>query len=81
MFLCFVHYLEIFVLYLFLASVRIAVDGGAVQWEKFMNSLPEDAQKSAKLPDLITGDFDSITENIMNKYKKKGCKVKQSLFL
>lgn len=64
----------------FLASVRIAVDGGAAEWDKFMNKLPEDVQKIAKLPDLITGDFDSIPNNIMNKYKKKGCKVKQSLF-
>ncbi|XP_026322124.1 thiamin pyrophosphokinase 1 [Hyposmocoma kahamanoa] len=57
------------------ASVRVTVDGGTVQWDKFINNLPEDAQKTAKLPDMITGDFDSISNNVMNKYKKKGCKI------
>lgn len=71
------HFSIVFIL----ASVRVTVDGGTVQWDKFINNLPEDAQKTTKLPDMITGDFDSISNNIMNKYKKKGCKVKLSLFL
>ncbi|XP_059056746.1 thiamin pyrophosphokinase 1 isoform X2 [Achroia grisella] len=57
------------------ASVRITVDGGTVRWDTFLNQLPEDVQNTIKLPDFVTGDFDSITEDILNKYRKKGAKT------
>nr|XP_026496681.1 thiamin pyrophosphokinase 1 isoform X1 [Vanessa tameamea] len=57
------------------ATLRIAVDGGMVHWEKFVNNLPVIDQTTMKLPDLITGDFDSITEDVLEKYKTKGCKA------
>ncbi|XP_045765458.1 thiamin pyrophosphokinase 1 isoform X2 [Maniola jurtina] len=57
------------------ASLRITVDGGTVHWDRFVNSLSENDQTIMKIPDLITGDFDSITEDVLQKYKKKGCKT------
>ncbi|XP_052749219.1 thiamin pyrophosphokinase 1 isoform X2 [Galleria mellonella] len=57
------------------ASVRMAVDGGTARWDTFLNQLPEDVQKTMKLPDFVTGDFDSLTEDVLNKYKKKGTKT------
>ncbi|XP_068631189.1 thiamine pyrophosphokinase 1 isoform X2 [Battus philenor] len=57
------------------ACVKMTVDGGTNRWESFLERLPEDEQKSIQQPDLVTGDFDSITEEILQKYKKKGCKV------
>ncbi|XP_039749668.1 thiamin pyrophosphokinase 1 isoform X2 [Pararge aegeria] len=60
---------------LLLASLRMTVDGGTVHWDKFVKSLPENEQKIMKLPDMITGDFDSITKDILQKYKNQGCKT------
>ncbi|CAH0729264.1 unnamed protein product, partial [Brenthis ino] len=57
------------------ATLRITVDGGTVHWDKFLTSLPENEQTTLKLPDFITGDFDSITEEVLLKYKKKGCET------
>lgn len=51
------------------------MDGGTRRWDHFLNNLPKEEQLVAKLPDLVTGDFDSITEEILQKYKSKGCKV------
>ncbi|XP_045446765.1 thiamin pyrophosphokinase 1 [Melitaea cinxia] len=57
------------------ATLTIAVDGGMVHWDNFVNKLTENDRKNMKLPDLITGDFDSITNDVLEKYKKKGCKT------
>ncbi|KAM3967411.1 thiamine pyrophosphokinase 1 [Aphomia sociella] len=57
------------------ASVRMTIDGGTVRWDTFLSQLTDDAQNSMKLPDLVTGDFDSITEDVFNKYKKLVAKV------
>ncbi|XP_037868637.1 thiamin pyrophosphokinase 1 isoform X2 [Bombyx mori] len=57
------------------ATLRITVDGGALRWDQFLTRLPEEISNKMKIPDLITGDFDSITEETLQKYKKKGCKV------
>ncbi|XP_075971499.1 thiamine pyrophosphokinase 1 isoform X2 [Anticarsia gemmatalis] len=57
------------------ATVKMTVDGGTKQWDKYLNNMSEEVKKGIKLPDLITGDFDSITEEILEKYKKKGCKA------
>ncbi|XP_049870437.1 thiamin pyrophosphokinase 1 isoform X2 [Pectinophora gossypiella] len=57
------------------ALVRVTVDGGTKQWDLYLNKLPVDMQNKMKLPDLITGDFDSIPEDIFEKYRKKGCEI------
>ncbi|XP_032512977.2 thiamin pyrophosphokinase 1 isoform X2 [Danaus plexippus] len=57
------------------ASLRITVDGGTSHWDKFLNHLSHDEQKSMKCPDLVTGDFDSISEEMLQKYKDKHCKI------
>lgn len=60
---------------MFTASVRITVDGGTKQWDRYISTMSQEDQQTLRDPDLITGDFDSITEEILQKYKKKGCKV------
>ncbi|XP_041970338.1 thiamin pyrophosphokinase 1 [Aricia agestis] len=57
------------------AFVRITVDGGTVRWDKYLNSLPLEVQKSVKKPDLVTGDFDSITDEVLAKYTNEGSKI------
>lgn len=65
---------------LFPASIRMTVDGGTRRWDNFISSIPDDTRETIKDPDLISGDFDSITDEILEKYKKKGCKVKSNFY-
>ncbi|CAG9795137.1 unnamed protein product [Diatraea saccharalis] len=81
----FSHYLIINVLlirciikssFLFItACLRVTVDGGTAQWDNFLKELPENVQKTIRVPDLITGDFDSIPQEILQKYEAINCKV------
>lgn len=62
------------------ATVKMTVDGGTSQWDSFIRMLPQEDQRTIQLPDLVTGDFDSITEELLQKYKTKGCKVNLKLY-
>lgn len=64
------------IMFTFPAAIRMTVDGGTKQWDKFLGGLPDELKKNIKDPDLISGDFDSITDEILEKYRNKGCKVK-----
>lgn len=57
------------------AKIRVTVDGGTTRFENFLKELPEKIQNTMKFPDLITGDFDSISQDLLKKYKAKSCKV------
>ncbi|KAI8424154.1 hypothetical protein MSG28_002746 [Choristoneura fumiferana] len=58
------------------ATVRITVDGGTNKWEDYVKSLPQTESENIKPPELVTGDFDSISKDNLEKYRKqKGCKV------
>ncbi|XP_038222918.1 thiamin pyrophosphokinase 1 [Zerene cesonia] len=57
------------------ASFRMTVDGGTTHWNKFLKNLSFEDQQAMRLPDMITGDFDSITTDLLQEYKKKGCKA------
>lgn len=58
------------------ATVRMTIDGGTRHWDNFVNNnVPEEKRKSFKLPDLITGDFDSVNKETLEKYRQKGCKI------
>ncbi|KAJ2952098.1 hypothetical protein O0L34_g4368 [Tuta absoluta] len=57
------------------ATVRLTVDGGTRQWDLYVDKLSTDKQKDIKQPDFITGDFDSITQDILQKYQAKGCEI------
>ncbi|XP_047526268.1 thiamin pyrophosphokinase 1 isoform X1 [Pieris napi] len=57
------------------ATVRVTVDGGTTHWNNFYKSLANEDKKNIRLPDLITGDFDSITQDVLQEFKKKGCKA------
>lgn len=57
------------------AAVRMTVDGGARRWETYIGTQSEEERRSLKPPDLVTGDFDSITTEILEEYKKKGYKT------
>ena len=54
----------------------MTVDGGTNQWDKFVSAFTDDSKITVKDPDLISGDFDSISDEVLEKYTKKGCKVK-----
>jgi thiamine pyrophosphokinase len=49
--------------------VRITVDGGANRWFHFLQG----AECTA--PELITGDMDSIQQNILKYFTSKGAEV------
>ena len=55
--------------FLFLASVRVAVDGGANRWFHFLQG------KDCVVPELVTGDFDSIKQNVLSYFRSKGSEV------
>ncbi|CAB3236828.1 unnamed protein product [Arctia plantaginis] len=57
------------------ASVTITVDGGTRQWEQFLKNQTEAVRKTFMKPDLVTGDFDSIGDEVLALYTKKGCKM------
>lgn len=45
------------------AKVKVLVDGGANQWNQCLNS-------DISEPDLVTGDFDSIEKELLERYQK-----------
>ena len=47
------------------ASFRVSVDGGTNVLRKLIEDQDKHALEAAKLPDFITGDFDSITDKIV----------------
>lgn len=57
------------------ALVRITVDGGTKRWEEFQSTLIQNIRAELESPELVTGDFDSITEDILSIYKSKGCEI------
>lgn len=52
--------------------MRVTVDGGTNHWYQFLNKDDDDGIKS---PDIVCGDFDSITEDTLFHIKKLGCKI------
>lgn len=55
------------------ASLRATTDGGTNQFHQLIRS--RKLNYDDYLPDLITGDFDSIDANLLEFYKNKGCTV------
>ncbi|PSN33329.1 Thiamine pyrophosphokinase 1 [Blattella germanica] len=51
---------------------RLTVDGGTNRWFQFLEGV------DAVAPDLITGDMDSIKENVLAHFKKEGSQVMQT---
>ncbi len=52
------------------ASYKVTVDGGTNRWHDLKN---KDAGNS--VPDLITGDLDSVRPEVLEHYKDKGSKI------
>ncbi|XP_037040872.1 thiamin pyrophosphokinase 1 isoform X2 [Bradysia coprophila] len=50
------------------AKCRCLVDGGANQWLEFLRKNPD--LITAEYPELVTGDFDSITDSTMAHFKR-----------
>jgi thiamine pyrophosphokinase len=49
--------------------VRAAVDGGANRWFHFLQGT------DCVVPELVTGDFDSIKQNVLSHFRSKGAEV------
>ena len=59
------------------ATYKITVDGGTNRWYKIANNFEKNCEitKTTQIiPDLITGDLDSIHSDVLNFYKDK-CEV------
>ncbi|XP_065354331.1 thiamin pyrophosphokinase 1 [Calliphora vicina] len=52
------------------ASVRCCIDGGGNRWRQFLK-LHKNIECKLKPPDMITGDFDSITEETKQYFNSK----------
>lgn len=59
---------------LFLAKVRITVDGGTNRWVDFVKG-HIGTEDQLKPPDLVTGDFDSCTDEAMAYVTRLNCRV------
>jgi thiamine pyrophosphokinase len=59
------------------ALVRVAVDGGTNRWHEIVTKHNSDEDEIIKepIPDLITGDLDSIRQDVLEYYKSKKCSV------
>ncbi|XP_074094025.1 thiamine pyrophosphokinase 1 isoform X2 [Cotesia typhae] len=60
------------------AQIRVTVDGGTNQWLKYLGPLVDEVLSGQYLeyaPDLVTGDFDSISPDCMDKLKNTHVKV------
>ncbi|KFM64430.1 Thiamin pyrophosphokinase 1, partial [Stegodyphus mimosarum] len=51
------------------AAIRIAVDGGACQLKRISD------EELNLIPDVICGDFDSVTPDVIDYYQKKGVEI------
>ena len=58
------------------ATYKITVDGGTNRWYKIANNIEKKCQitKAHIIPDLISGDLDSIRSDVLTFYKDK-CEV------
>lgn len=59
-------------IYSSVASIRCCVDGGTNRWLHFLRLHMTASEGNLRLPDLITGDFDSITAETQ-KYCDDNC--------
>ncbi|XP_071444078.1 thiamine pyrophosphokinase 1 [Hetaerina americana] len=57
------------------ANLKVLVDGGANQWYDFLKDHGISPNDSSFAPDFITGDFDSISQNVLNHFKVQGASV------
>jgi len=56
----------------------VAVDGGTHRWLKYLEKRkinPLDNENKQYMPDLITGDMDSCSSEMLDKFKINGCTV------
>ena len=56
------------------ASYKITVDGGTNRWYKIANNYENIPETTQIIPDLISGDLDSIDSDVLNFFKNK-CEV------
>ncbi|XP_075230646.1 thiamine pyrophosphokinase 1-like isoform X2 [Lycorma delicatula] len=58
------------------ANVRMTVDGGTARWYKFCDDAKrKNLQINCLHPDIVSGDFDSLPNIIIDLAKKNGCEV------
>jgi len=54
------------------ATIKLTVDGGTNEWFSFTKSVE---QKVHLIPDLVTGDFDSVEPHLLEYYRSLGSKI------
>lgn len=60
---------------MYLAQVRITVDGGTEKWLQWIQKYKRDKEE-VLLPDIITGDMDSLPKNVLNYFISKNDNIK-----
>lgn len=56
------------------ADVRMTVDGGTIQWQRFCEGI-EKSNLVSLYPHIVSGDFDSLPQKTIDLVKKNGCEV------
>jgi thiamine pyrophosphokinase len=56
------------------AILRVTVDGGTMEWLKVVDSVEKSAI-TRPVPDLVTGDFDSIPAELIDNLRSLGVKI------
>lgn len=57
------------------ATIRVLVDGGGDRWLTYLDSLKTDSSRSVKAAEMLTGDFDSISDGARQRLMKMGTEI------
>jgi len=63
---------------MYLARVTVTVDGGTHRWLKYLEKReinPLNIENKQYMPDLITGDMDSCSSEMINRFRTVGCTI------
>lgn len=61
---------------LYVAAVRVLVDGGGDRWLAFRDALNPESHPNLRVAERLTGDFDSIASQSMLRLREMGTEVR-----